>query len=150
MAVSAARDFVYLESRKMNHAINGGVFGEDMVEGLLIGDVDIVEDGAAAAELLNAVKGDLGGIIKVVDDDDIVAVLEQRQAGERANVAGTTAGCVEQVQVSWPVLDVRRIPWHQGVNHTVPRDCDLTMAMCFSEYSAEANIGVSGLWGLTR
>lgn len=74
----------------MDDAVNGRVLGEDVVEGLLVGDVDLVEVGATAAEQLDAVEGNLGRVVQAVDDDDIVAVLEEGQRRERANVARST------------------------------------------------------------
>ena len=77
----------YLQGGKVNDRVNGGVLGEDIVEGLLVGDVDLVEVGAAAADELDAVEGDLGGVVEVVDNDDVVAVLKENQRREGANVA---------------------------------------------------------------
>ena len=51
-----------LERSKVNDAVNGWVLGEDFIEALFVGDVDLVEQGAAAAQKLDAVKGDLGGV----------------------------------------------------------------------------------------
>lgn len=79
-----------LEGSKVNHAVNLGVLLEDLVESILVGDVDLVEVGALAAEELNAVDGDLGGVVKAVDDDHIVAVLKKSEGGKRADVAGAT------------------------------------------------------------
>lgn len=75
----------------MNDAVNGWVLSKDAIKSLLIGYVDLVEVGAAATDLLNTVDGDLGGVVQAVNNNDIIAVLEQGQCGERANVAGTTA-----------------------------------------------------------
>lgn len=75
----------------MNNAVNRRVLREDIVQCWLVGDVNFVEDGPLAADQLDAIKGDLGGIVEVVDDDDIVAVLEEYQRGEGADVASATA-----------------------------------------------------------
>lgn len=74
----------------MDHGVDGRVLLEDLAQRLLVGDVDLVELGAAAADELDAVERDLGRIVEVIDYDDIVAVLEKRQRRERANVAGAT------------------------------------------------------------
>jgi hypothetical protein len=63
------------------------VLGEDIVEGSLVGDVDLVEVRAAAADELNAVESNLGRVVQVVDNNDVVAVLEEGKRRERANVA---------------------------------------------------------------
>ena len=78
----------------MNDAVNLGVFGKDIGQTTLVGQVDLVEERAASAEELDAIEGDLGGIVETVDNDDIVAVLEEGEGGERANVAGATGLCV--------------------------------------------------------
>ena len=81
----------YLEGSKMDNAVNGGVLSKNLIKSLVVGYVDLVEVGAAATDLLNTVNSDLGGVVQAVNNNDIVAVLEQGQCGERANVAGTTA-----------------------------------------------------------
>ncbi|KAJ6444934.1 LOW QUALITY PROTEIN: putative quinone oxidoreductase [Purpureocillium lavendulum] len=83
-----------LDSFKVDDAVDGGVLGKDLVEALLVGDVDLVEGGPATAEKLDAVEGDLGRVVEAVDNDDIVAVLEEGEAREGANVAGATGGGV--------------------------------------------------------
>jgi hypothetical protein len=84
----------YLEGGKVNDGVNGGVLGEYIVKGLLVGDVDLVELGAAAADELDAVQSDLGRVVEVVDDDDVVAVLKENQRRERANVARSAGGAL--------------------------------------------------------
>jgi hypothetical protein len=79
----------YLESSKVDHAVNGRVLGKDLVDGLLVGNVELVEVGTAAADQLNAVEGNLGRVVEAVDNDDIVSVLEQSEGGEGTNVAGS-------------------------------------------------------------
>ena len=48
-----------LESGKVDDAVDLGVLGKDVVKGGLVRDVDLVEDGAAAADELDAVDGNL-------------------------------------------------------------------------------------------
>jgi hypothetical protein len=66
----------------VDDTVNGWVLVEDLIESLLVGDVDGVEPRTAATESLNTVEGDLGGVVEAIDDDNIVAVLEQGQGGE--------------------------------------------------------------------
>lgn len=66
----------------MNNTVNGRVLVEDLIEGLLVGDVDGMESRATATEGLNAIEGNLGGVVEAIHDDNIVAVLEQGQGGE--------------------------------------------------------------------
>ena len=80
-----------LEGGEVDNAVDLGVLGEDGVESGLVSDVDLVEDRAAAADQLDAVEGDLGRVVEAVDDDDIVAVLEEGEGREGPNVARTAA-----------------------------------------------------------
>ena len=48
-----------LEGGKVNDAINGRVLRKDLIKGLLICDIDLVESRATAADQLNAVESDL-------------------------------------------------------------------------------------------
>lgn len=84
-------DVTCLESCEVNDTVNGRVLLEDLVESLLIDNVGLVELGSLAADELDTVESDLGGVVQVIDNHHIVSVLEQCQRGERANVAGTTA-----------------------------------------------------------
>lgn len=75
----------------MDDAINLGVLFENVVEGGLVCNIGLVELWSLAANELNAIEGDLGGVVEVIDNHDLVAILEQCQGGEGANVTGTTA-----------------------------------------------------------
>src|SRR5699024_3480513 len=98
-----------LESSKVDDAVNGGVLGKDLVEAFLVGHVDLVEVWAAAAEELDAVEGNLGRVVEVVDNDDIVAMLEEGEGGEGTNVAGATVA-VSQRQSTRRIGDAGHIP----------------------------------------
>lgn len=74
----------------MNDAVNLRVLGENLIDGLLVCDVELVKGRAAAANQLNAVEGDLGGVVEGVNNNDIVTVLKESKGGERTNVSGTT------------------------------------------------------------
>lgn len=75
----------------MDNTVNGGVLLEDLVESGLVRDIGLVKLGALAADEFNAVKSYLGGVVEVIDNHHIIAVLEERQGGEGADIAGTTA-----------------------------------------------------------
>lgn len=75
----------------MDDAVDGGVLGKHLVQSLLVGDVNLVEVGTAAGQQLDAVEGDLGGVVEAVDNDDIVAGVQQSQSCEGADVARSTA-----------------------------------------------------------
>ncbi len=81
---------VYLEGGKVNDAVNGRVLGKDLVEGLFVSEVGVVESRAAATELLDAVEDDLEGVVQVVDNDDVVVVFEEGKGGKGADVAGSS------------------------------------------------------------
>jgi len=63
---------------------------EHLIQLLLIGDVQRIVLGPLAADELDAVEDLLGGVVEVVDDDDLVVGLEKGEGGERADVAGAT------------------------------------------------------------
>jgi hypothetical protein len=75
----------------VDDAVNGRVLGKDIIQRRLVGNVQLVEVGTAAANQLNAVEGDLGGVVEAVDNNDIIAVLEQSKGREGTNVAGSAA-----------------------------------------------------------
>lgn len=75
----------------MDDVVNVGVLLEHLVERGLILDVELVELWLLAADELDAVDDLLGRVVEVIDDDDLVAGLEEGKRCERANVAGTTA-----------------------------------------------------------
>lgn len=75
----------------MDDAVDGGVLGKDLVQRLLVGDVDLVKVGAAAGQQLDPVNRNLGRVVEAVDNDDIVAGVEQGQSREGADVASATA-----------------------------------------------------------
>lgn len=47
----------------MDNTVNFGVLLEDIVKGTLVGDVELVEVGALAADQLDSVDGDLGRVV---------------------------------------------------------------------------------------
>jgi hypothetical protein len=76
----------------VNDIVDIRVLLEHLIQGLLIGDVERVVLGFLAADQLNAVQDFLGGVVKVVDDDNLVVGLEESERGERADIAGTAGG----------------------------------------------------------
>ena len=61
-----------------------------------------MKDWALAAQQLNAVQADFGRVVQAVDDDDLVAVLEEGEGCEGANVASATVvkSCQSHILVS--------------------------------------------------
>ena len=53
------------------------MFGKDIVQGLLVRNVHVVELRALSGDELDAVDDFLLRVVEVVDDDDIVVGLEQ-------------------------------------------------------------------------
>lgn len=74
----------------MDNVVNVWVLLEDLVERSLILNVELVELWLLAADELNAVDDLLRRVVEVIDDDDLIASLEESERCERANVAGTT------------------------------------------------------------
>ena len=75
----------------MDDVVNVWVLLEHLVERSLILDIELVELWPLAADELNAVDNLLGGVVEVVDNDDLVASFEESERCERANVASATA-----------------------------------------------------------
>ena len=74
----------------MDHIVNVWILLKDLVERGLICNVAFVEGRSLAADELDAVYDFFGGVVEVVDDDDLVVGFEEGESRERANVAGTT------------------------------------------------------------
>jgi len=81
----------YLQCRKVDDIVNVRMLLEHFIQPCLVGDVDLVEDGAFSAEELNAVDDFLGRIVQIVDYDDLVVCIKEGKDGEGANVASTAA-----------------------------------------------------------
>ena len=67
----------------MDHIVDIRVLGKDLVKASLIGDINSVESRLGARQDLNAVH-DLRtrGIVAIVDDDDLVAGIDEGEGGE--------------------------------------------------------------------
>ena len=74
----------------MNDVVYIWVVLEDSIERPGLGDINIVEFWALAADQFNAVNGFLRGIPKTVCDDNLVVGFEECKGCEGANVAGPT------------------------------------------------------------
>jgi hypothetical protein len=83
----------YLESGKVDDIVDVGVLSKHLVQRGLVCDVAFVEGGALAADELDAVDDLGGGVVEVVDDDDLVVGFEERKGREGADVARATAMC---------------------------------------------------------
>jgi hypothetical protein len=66
----------------MNDIVNVWILGENGIERLLVGDVGIVQLGANAGQQLNPIENFLGRVVHVVDNDYLVAGVQQGQASE--------------------------------------------------------------------
>lgn len=75
----------------MNHTVNVGMRLEHLVEPRFVCDIDLVELWSFAAEKLDAIERDFGGIVQTVDNNDLVAMLKKSQGRERSNVASASA-----------------------------------------------------------
>lgn len=74
----------------MDDAVNVRVGFEDLVEGSLVGDIELRKLGLLARDQLNTVQSLRRGVVEVVSNDDLVTSLKKGEGGEGANVAGTT------------------------------------------------------------
>jgi hypothetical protein len=94
------RQRTYLEGCKVDDTVDIWMRGEDLVQFVLICDVDLVEYWSLAAEKLDAVQGDFGRVVKGIDNDYFVAMLQEGETREGANVAGASAIDVSSVHSS--------------------------------------------------
>jgi hypothetical protein len=69
----------YLESGEVNDTVDVWMRSKDLVQALLVCDVDLVKFRSLSAEQLNAIEGNLRGVVQAVDNHDLVAMLEQRK-----------------------------------------------------------------------
>ena len=81
-----------LERGEVDDIVDVRVVDEDLVELGLVGDVAGVGDGPLAADELDAVERFGGGVVEVVDDDDLIVGFEEGEGGEGADVARATGG----------------------------------------------------------
>lgn len=120
----------------MNDAVDLGMLGEDFVEGLLIGHVHVVEDGSLAADEFDAVERDLGRIVEVISDDDIVVVLEKSKRGERPDIASATdRGQSGDEEILVRYQNRKRLFY--PVTRTVPTTMVYTLRFCRSFFGPE-------------
>ena len=66
----------YLESGKMDDAVNVWMRLEDAIEIILLSDVNVEKVRSLAADELNSIDGFFGGIVEIVCNDDLVICFE--------------------------------------------------------------------------
>ena len=76
------RSETHLERGKVDDTVDIRMRSEDLVQSFFICDIDLVELWSLSAEQLNAVEGNLGGIVEGIDDDDFVTMLKKGKARE--------------------------------------------------------------------
>ena len=86
-----AEERTHLQSSKVDDIVDVWVLLKHLVERGLICNVDLVKGRSLAADELDTVHDFWGGVVEVVDDDDLVVCLEEGKGCEGANVAGSTA-----------------------------------------------------------
>lgn len=82
--------YPYLECREVDDAVNIWMRIKDLVKLRLIRDIAGVVLGSLSCDELDSVDGFLRRVIQIVDNDNLVVGLQQRQSCERANVPGST------------------------------------------------------------
>lgn len=75
----------------MDDTVNVRVRLEHLIYAIFIGDVDLVEVWSFTAEEFNAIEGHFRGIVKTVDDDNLVSMLEEGERCERPDITGSSA-----------------------------------------------------------
>lgn len=86
MAASA-----YLQRCEMDDAVNIRMVLKNLIEGAIVGDVEVVKLRSLAANQLNPVDSLFGRIVQIVGNDDLVPGFQQSQCGERSYVSGASA-----------------------------------------------------------
>lgn len=79
---AAFATLAYLQRCEMDDAVNIGMVLKQLVEGTIVGDIELVERRPLAANQLDPIDGLLGRIVQVVGDDDLVPSFQQGQGGE--------------------------------------------------------------------
>ena len=74
----------------MDNAVNVWMCSEHLVQCRLVRNIHLVKLRSLSAEELNAIEGDFRGVVKTVDNYNLVAMLEESEGGERPNVSSTT------------------------------------------------------------
>lgn len=80
----------HLKGSEVNDAVDGGMLLEDFVYCTFLGEVGLVKDRPLPSDKLNAIEGDLRGVVEVVYNDDLIAMLKQSEGSEGSNVSRTT------------------------------------------------------------
>jgi hypothetical protein len=99
--------------------VNVWVLGEDLVESSFVCDVAFVKGRPLAADELDAIDDLLGGVVEIVDDDNLVVCLEEGKCCERTNVASAT---VRESVVCCCMMELeRKLRWGGGAAYPVTR-----------------------------
>lgn len=72
---NAGVDSQYLQSSKVDNAVNLGMSSKHFFEGGLVADVYLVEIWSFSGDQLDTIKYYFGGVVETVDDNDLVAML---------------------------------------------------------------------------
>ncbi len=81
---------IYLQRSKMDNTVDIWMSRENFVQCGLVRHIHFVEFGSLAAEDLNAIEGNLGGIVKAVDNHHLVAMFEEGEGRERPDVSSAS------------------------------------------------------------
>ena len=77
-----------LEPREVDDGVDG-MFLKDAVEHRAVADVRLVEEDVLARDLFDALERDLARVGKIVDDDDVMAIVQQFYQSVRADEPGS-------------------------------------------------------------
>lgn len=79
-----------LEGGEMDDTVDSGVLLEDLIQVSLVGQVGLVEDRSLSRDELDAVESNLGRVVEVIYDDDLIAMFEESERSEGPDVSRTT------------------------------------------------------------
>jgi hypothetical protein len=89
----------HLQGSEMDNAVDIGVRSEDLVKRGFISDIDVVICRSSSCQQFNAANDFLGGIVLIVNNDNLIACLDESYCGEGANIARSTVVESENVRV---------------------------------------------------
>lgn len=119
-AISKTKKFKFsdLQSSKVNHGVNLGVFLENLIQAFLVGDIDIIELGLRPADELDTVEDLLTRVIQVVHDDNIVPSVYKLQRGEGTDISSSSG------TRSHEMISLRRDKFREAefIHAHLPRD----------------------------
>ncbi len=104
----------------MNNTVNVRVRRKNLVEGSLVGNVDIMEGRALARDQLDTIEAFFGCIVQAINDNNLMAGFQKSEDCEGANVANAAKKKYGQGQRRAAVSPTRTTTITNPVTSTEP------------------------------